>query len=180
MRLFVAIPLPDEIRTRLQMLQSGLSAARWVKPENLHLTLRFIGEVDGGLASDIDATLLALRGEAFELRLDGLGTFGEGWKLRVLWAGVAADERLALLQAKIERTLQATGLDPEGRKFKPHVTLARFNGGAPPRIENYLGSHIGFQSQSFAVDRFVLYSSFLSHGGPIYCPEAEYPLTAPL
>ena len=180
MRLFVALPLPEDLRLRLQGLQQGLSAARWVKPENLHLTLRFIGEVDGGQAHDIDGALLRVRAEPFTLALRGVGHFGEGRKLRALWAGIAPEPRLGHLQGKIERAVQEAGLAPEGRKFKPHVTLARFNGdangaaGAP--LKAYMAANLGFAAAPFAVDRFLLVSSFRAREGAIYRPEAEYPL----
>ena len=180
MRLFVALTLPEEIREALAALENGLPGVRWVPEENLHLTLRFIGEVDGGLAHDIDDTLVALRMPAFALRLSGVGRFGDGRKLRALWAGVEPNPELVRLRDKIERALVGCGLKPEPRKFAPHISLARFkNNGAglpPEKLERYLAEHALFKAGPFPVEHFTLYSSFLSSSGAIYTPEADYPL----
>lgn len=181
MRLFVALSLPDEIRERLSDLQGAVPGARWVPPENLHITLRFIGEVDGGLAHDIDTALMGLDGRGFELKLAGLGSFGEGPKTRALFAAVQANEALSRLQQKIEQALQRVGLPPEGRKFKPHVTLARFRNGqaSMPHLERFLVAHSLFRAGPFEVEDFSLFQSFLSGEGSIYREEAVYPLSSP-
>jgi len=176
MRLFIALPLPDDLRERLATLQRGLKAARWVKPENLHLTLRFLGELDGRQAGDVDAALSALGGEAFSLSLAGLDCFGERRNLRALWVGVADPEPTRRLQAKVERAVQQAGIEADRRKFKPHVTLARFKRALCPDLSGYLQSNNLFRSEPVAVTEFVLFSSFLTREGPIYRPEASYPL----
>ncbi len=175
MRLFVALLLPEDLRERLHGLQKGLSAARWVKPDNLHMTLRFIGEVDNGDAEDLDAALSKIDFDSFELSLDGMGHFGEGRKVRALWVGTAANEALMRLQAKIERAIQTAGFPPEGRKFKPHVTLARFKSSPGPRLADYLEAHGAFRSRTIPVKGFDLMSSFRSQDGSIYRSEAHYP-----
>lgn len=181
MRLFVAIALPEDIRDRLAALQSGVPGARWVAPENLHLTLRFIGEVDGRQASDIDAALTAVNTPSFPLTLAGIDSFGAGNKVRSLWARAEPSEPLKRLQAKVEQALQRAGQAAEGRKFKPHVTLARFSGGtANARIYDYLSRQALFRAPPFEVSEFVLYSSFLSQSGAIYRAEAEYDLSRPI
>lgn len=179
MRLFVALSLPDEVREQLALLEDRLPGARWVPPENFHITLRFIGEVDGGQAEDIDAELTSLYGEGFELSLAGLGHFGEGSKTRALYARVEPTEPLLRLQQKVEQALQRTGCAPEGRKYKPHVTLARFRNGGGLELERYLVRHSLFRSAPFLVTDFVLYQSFLSGEGAIYREEAHYPLALP-
>ena len=176
MRLFVALGLPEEIRERLSVMASGLPAARWVKPENYHLTLRFIGEVDNHVAHDIDDALSGIHMPEFELSLAGIGQFGEGKKLRSLWVGAEGGEPLARLQTKVENAVVRAGIQPEGRKFKPHVTLARFKESPGPKIGEYLRSHGLFRSPPFMVREFVLYSSFLAREGAIYRPEAVYEL----
>jgi len=178
MRLFIAIPLPATLRARLTQLQEGLPAARWVPEENLHLTLRFIGEVDGRVARDIDAALSQIHAEPFSVSLVGVDRFGGG-KPRMLWAGVETNPALVHLQAKIEQALQRAGLAPEGRKFKPHVTLARFNANPGERLYDYLSRHGLFRAAPFPVDQFVLYSSHLGHSGAIYTPEAVYSFARP-
>ena len=176
MRLFVALELPEAERGRLARLQHGLRGARWVAPEALHLTLRFIGNVDGRQAEDIDAALTTLRFDAFPLALAGIGRFGEGRKLRALWVGVEENPLLLRLQTKIEQLLQRAGLPPEARKFKPHITLARFKGGKGSRVEEFLAQHTLFRSEAFLVRQVVLYSSFLGHGGALHRAEARYEL----
>lgn len=176
MRLFVAIALPEEHRRRLGALANGLPGAKWVSPENLHLTLRFLGELDGQQGGDIDMALEAIRSPAFDLTLEGVSHFGEGRKLRSLWAGVAANDALVRLHDKIEQTVIRAGLPPEGRKFKPHVTLARFKSNPGAKLHDYMAEHSLFRAPPFRVEHFTLFSSFLSAGGAIYRPEAEYPL----
>jgi len=177
MRLFIGLSLPDPVRDQLARLQNGLSGARWVAPESLHLTLRFIGEVDGGAAADIDTGLMSIRCESFPLQLAGVGQFGEGRKLRAVWAGVEAQPVLSRLQAKVEQAVQRAGLEPERRKFKPHVTLGRFKGnGSAPDLGPYFASHALFRSDPIVVSEFVLFSSHLAASGAVYREEAAYAL----
>ena len=175
-RLFVAVPLPELVRTRLSMLQSGLQGARWIKPENVHLTLRFIGEVRNDLASDIDMALSEIAAPAFTLELDGIGNFARGRHPHALWAGLAKSEPLMHLQAKIESVLVRTGLDAEERKFSPHITIARLKDARPNRVEAWAAEHGTFRTAPFQVDRFALFSSFLKSDGAMYIEEAGYPL----
>jgi 2'-5' RNA ligase len=175
-RLFVAIPLPETILTRLTMLQSGLQGARWIRPENIHLTLRFIGEMPNDLAGDIDAALAEISAPAFPLELDGIGSFGRGKHPHALWAGLAKSDPLMHLQAKIESSLVRTGLKPEERKFSPHITIARLKEMRRNRVEAWLADHGGFRTESFQVDRFALFSSFLKSEGAVYIEETSYPL----
>lgn len=176
MRLFIALSLPDTLRERLCGLCSGLPGARWVAPENLHLTLRFIGEVDGRDAEDIDAALSGIRFPRFPLTLAGVGEFGDGKRLRSVWVGVEANELLERLQAKVEQAVQRAGQPPEKRKFKPHVTLARFKSHPGDKLQSYFTERSLFRCPPFEVQDFTLYSSFLAHEGAIYRPEAVYPL----
>ncbi len=176
MRLFVAIALPQDLRDRLEGLRDGLPGAKWVAAENLHLTLRFIGEADGGECHDIDAALAGLRFESFPLQIEGLGHFGEGRRLRALWAGVAPNPDLERLQGKIERALQSAGMEPSKRKYKPHVTLARFKSGPGPRLHSFIAAHGLFRAAPFEVTEFTLFSSYLAQQGAIYTPELSYPL----
>jgi len=176
MRLFVALALPDTLRERLCGLCSGLPGARWVAPENMHLTLRFIGEVEGHDAEDIDAALSGIHLPRFTLTLAGVGDFGDDRRLRSVWVGVEASEMLNRLQSKVEQAVQRAGQPPETRKFKPHVTLARFKSHPGGRLESYFAERSLFRAAPFEVSEFTLFSSFLSHEGAIYSPEAVYPL----
>lgn len=177
-RLFVAIPLPETVRTQLAMLQSGLQGARWITPGNIHLTLRFIGEVPNDVAADIDVALAGISVAGFTLQLDGIGNFGRGKHPHALWVGIAPSKPLMHLQAKIESALVRTGLDAETRKFSPHVTIARLRDVRKSRVEDWATAHGAFRSVPFEADRFVLFSSFLKSGGAVYLEEASYRLEA--
>ncbi len=175
-RLFVALPLPDAVAQSLFLVQSGLHNARWRKRENLHITLRFIGEVENHIAAEIDDMLSAIKAPGFDVQLHGMGSFG-GRNPHSVWAGVAPDQGLNHLQRKIEAALQRIGLPPEQRKFKPHVTLGKLRATPRQDIINYLADHALFSTASFTVKDFTLYSSHLSPNGSLYTPERVYPLT---
>ena len=125
MRLFVALDLPWGLRDALFHLAGGIPGARWIPPENYHLTLRFIGEVPPTCAEEIDLALTTLRARKLSLTIAGVGCFSKAGRQTQLWAGVERSEALDRLQAKIENALQRAGLEPERRRFTPHVTLAR-------------------------------------------------------
>ena len=175
-RLFTGIEIPRDIGERLALLRGGLPGARWVAPENYHLTLRFIGDIDDALAEEIAHLLGKIERPAFNLRIDGLDSFG-GNKPRAVVAAVPAVVQLVELQADHERIMQRVGLQPE-RKYKPHVTLARLRDTSSRQVADFLSTRQPFRSSSFPVSRFVLYSSRASVGGGPYVIEAEYPLAA--
>ncbi len=156
-------------------MRGGLPGARWIDPENYHITLRFIGDVDDALARDIAGLLDRVQRDAFEIQLDGLTSFG-GRKPRALVAPVKPVPQLMELQAEQERLLQRMGLDPEGRKYTPHVTLARLRDTSSHQVAEYLAARGHYRSMSFHVSRFVLFSSRSSVGGGPYVIEADYPL----
>jgi len=175
MRLFVAIPIPDAVAQGLLFIQSGVSGARWQTREQLHLTLRFIGEVDGRDADAVHDALSAISAPSFTLALKGVGEFG-GKKPHTLWAGVETSEALLHLQRKIETALQRIGLEAEPRKFTPHITLARLKATPPGKVMDYLVDHALYASAPFAVGAFTLYSSHLSPNGSLYRAEHSYRL----
>jgi 2'-5' RNA ligase len=175
-RLFTALEIPSEIGQSLALLRGGLPGARWVAPENYHLTLRFIGDIDDSLAAEIADLLDKVERPAFDLQIDGLDSFG-GNKPRAVVAAVPPVAHLVELQADHERIMQRIGLQPE-RKYKPHVTLARLRDTSSRQVADFLSSRQPFRSSSFPVSRFVLYSSRASVGGGPYVVEAEYPLAA--
>ncbi len=172
-RLFTAIEIPRSIAARLTMLRSGLSGARWIDPENYHLTLRFAGDVDGATARDFTNTLGEIAVQPFELKLNGLGSFG-GNKPRTIFADVNTSVELETLQRAHERAARKAGLPPESRNFKPHVTLARLRGSRPEPVAAYLGHQGAMTAESFTVTRFILCSSRNSVGGGPYVIEAAY------
>jgi 2'-5' RNA ligase len=175
-RLFTALEIPSEIVQSMARLRGGLPGARWIEPEHYHLTLRFIGDVDDALAEEIADLLSKVERPAFDLRIDGLGSFG-GNRPRAVVAAVAAVAELAELQADHERIMQRVGLQPD-RKYKPHVTLARLRDTSSRQVADFLSIRQPFRSPPFSVARFVLYSSRASIGGGPYVVEAGYPLVA--
>ena len=179
MRLFVGIELPWELRHRIGMLaHAGIPGARWVPDENYHITLRFIGEAPRYLAEEIDHALAALKAPAFSLTLTGLGTFSKGGRSQSLWIGVERSEPLERLQAKIETALQRCGLEPERRRFQPHMTLARLDGSSEAKLGAFVQAHNLFRADPVPVEHFTLFSSLLGKDQPVYTPEVEYPLVA--
>ena len=174
-RLFTAIEIPRQIGERLSLMRGGLSGARWIDPENYHLTLRFIGDVDMVAAEAAAEALARVRRQALTIRFAGLGPLGTK-KQHAVVALVAEDKPLMELQAEQERVLQRAGLPHEARRYTPHVTLARLRGGHPRDIAEYLSVRGGFLAGSFPVERFVLYSSRNSVGGGPYVVEEAYDL----
>ena len=177
MRLFVALPLPEDARARLSALQSGVPGARWVDRDNLHLTLRFIGETDRAGAEELDAELGLIRAPAFGLTLSGVGFFDRGRIAHTLWAGTEKSEPVVFLRDKIESVAVRAGLAPERRKFSAHVTLARLDDVPSVRLGPYIETRNGFAAGPYPITRFVLYESHPGGDGVHYEPLAEYPLS---
>jgi 2'-5' RNA ligase len=175
-RLFTGLEIPAEVGQSLALLRGGLPGARWVDPDNYHLTLRFIGDIDDALAREIGAMLRQVRRPAFALQIDGLASFG-GSKPRAVVAAVSAVPELLDLQADHERLMQRVGLEPD-RKYRPHVTLARLRDTSNREVAGYLSTRQPFRTTAFPVSRFVLFSSRASVGGGPYVIEEEYPLAA--
>ena len=175
-RLFVALEMPPAHKQRLLSLCHGVRDARWVTEENLHLTLRFIGEVEEPLVADIVAALQSITAETFPLTLDGVGHFKTGRRIRSLWAGVAPSDALLNLQDRIDAALRRAGVAPDGRRFTPHITLARLKGGTPERIGSWIESNAAFWAEPFTIEHFTLFESYLTHTGSIYTPVEAFGL----
>lgn len=175
-RLFVALSFPDDVRRSLAALCAGVPGARWANPEQFHLTLRFLGELDGRTARAVYDELASVTMPSFELNLFGVGTFGDRRKATTLWAGVRPNPALQRLQEKVDNAALRAGLPPDRRKFTPHVTLARLNNAPFERLGAFLSHHALYNAPAFTCDRFTLYSSFLSSSGAIYTPEHVYRL----
>lgn len=173
--MFVAIRPPENIRDLLIDTMDDSPALRWVGDEQLHLTLRFIGEVERPVANEIAVALQRLRSGQFDLRIKGVGQF-EKRSGGALWAGIDPKEPVSALAAKVERALQQTGLEPERRAFSPHITLARWNRRNAEAVQAFLRRHADLRSEPFAVDRFILFESKLSRHGPHYEEVAAFPL----
>ncbi|QQN73521.1 RNA 2',3'-cyclic phosphodiesterase [Croceicoccus sp. YJ47] len=174
-RLFVGIPLPEAIGDALIDTMDGIENARWQSDAQLHLTLRFIGEVDRPLANDVADALSRVVQDAFPLRFEGIGHFARKGRATAVWAGVPRCDPLLTLQRKVEQACRAAGCEPETRRFMPHVTLARLNL-ASGSIGDFLRAHATLRTPQFEVDRFVLYESHLSRGGSHYEPAVSYPM----
>ncbi len=153
----------------------GIERARWQSEEQLHLTLRFAGEVDTPLANDLADRLGTVHARPFPLAIRGVGHFERKGHPRAVWAGIAPSPEFEVLQRKVERACQETGLEPERRRFTPHITLARLNSATGP-IAPFLLARSDLAGEPFTVDGFTLYESHLGEGGSIYEPVMRYPL----
>lgn len=197
LRLFAAIPIPEDIAERLLSLEAEVPGASWREAEQYHLTLRFFGEIDEARARDLDHELGLIVEAPFEIRLAGAGSFG-GREPSALWAGVVgpgevgagaagagvvgtgaeASPQLARLNAACERAARRAGLEPEPRKFKPHVTLAYCHGTSDRDAADFQAFAASFRTEPFWVTHFCMYSSRVTRSGSRYVEEAVYPLTA--
>ncbi|HEY0053371.1 MAG TPA: RNA 2',3'-cyclic phosphodiesterase [Caulobacteraceae bacterium] len=175
-RLFAALAVPDDIAAELAPRQTGLPGARWSPPENLHLTLRFFGDLDERAAEDLDIELARIDVPAFELQLSGAGSFGDDRRARAVWAGLKPSEPLARLAAKCETAARRAGLEPSHRAYSPHVTLAYVQRAEPGRVASWTALNAMLSSRPFRVERFGLYSSVLGAAGPHYEIERSYRL----
>ncbi len=158
------------------MLQGGLPGARWVAPESLHLTLRFIGDATPDQAEDLVAALSRIRAPAFDLSLQGLGVFGDRRRARMLWTGVAPSPGLRHLQAKVEQAVQGAGFEAEHRKFHPHVTIARLRDVPKGRLEGFVADNGAVWLSPFAVTGFTLFRSRLGSERALYEPLVDFDL----
>ena len=173
-RLFVAIRPPEEVREQLLDVMEGMPNLRWQDDGQLHLTLRFIGEVERPMAEDIAAALQHIGFDRFSLALDGVGRF-EKHRHGALWAGVTPKDQLRMLAAKVERACQSAGLGAERRAYHPHITLARWKGRATG-IDGFLERHAALSSESWEVGEFILFESRLGRDGAHYEPVETYSL----
>lgn len=174
-RLFIGLETPEELAALLSRARGGLHDARWIEPQDYHITLRFIGDVDHVVAREVAGTLDEVRLAPVTVTVEGIDAFG-GKRPRTIFARVAPDPGLVELQADIERRMRKVGLPAETRKFTPHITLARLRNGSPLDVAGYLAVRGGFPRYVYTARRFVLYSSRDSVGGGPYVAEAVYPL----
>jgi 2'-5' RNA ligase len=176
-RLFIAIDFPDEVNEALANMCFGVPGAKWVSKDQLHLTLRFIGDSNDGLFSDLSEALHDVNASRFTLTLKGVGYFPPHRKPNVLWVGIEPCEELMHLRDAIENMLEEFGIEPEGRKFSPHLTVARLRPEAPlSKITGFLSAHNLFKAEKVLVAEFHLYSSVLMPAGAVHTKEATYQL----
>jgi 2'-5' RNA ligase len=178
LRLFVALRPPPAIRDLLSDVMDGVPQARWQDDDQLHLTLRFIGEVDRPVAEDVAAALGQVHAPAPVVRISGVGVFDHRGRVDTLWADVSPQDALAHLHRKVDQACVRVGLPPDSRAYRPHVTLARLprSAGAAPEIEGWRAVHAGLSSAPFAMEHILLYQSHLGHGGASYEPVMRWPL----
>ena len=177
-RLFTGLEIPPDIAADLVMLRGGVSGARWIEAADYHVTLRFIGDIDDRLAREAAEILSEIRRPPFPVVLDALSWFG-AHKPRAIVAKVKPTTPLIELQAEQERRLRRVGLEPEARKYTPHVTLARLRSSSPHAVADYLSARGYFPARQFEATRFVMFSARESTGGGPYLVEASYPLQEP-
>ncbi|MHB2267641.1 RNA 2',3'-cyclic phosphodiesterase [Aliihoeflea sp. PC F10.4] len=176
-RLFTALEIPRDAALSLSLLRGGLYGARWIDPENYHLTLRFFGDVEGHVADEIAGALDRVHRASFTLALSGVGAFGSK-KPHSIYAGIAPSPALHALQGEIDRICRRLGLPADARKFTPHVTVARLRNVTPGEVAHYLSQRGNFSTAPFTVSRFVMMSSRDSVGGGPYVIEETWPLDA--
>ncbi len=175
-RLFIGLPVPEAVRTVLSMSAGGLEPVKWVNPDDYHITLRFIGEVEPPKTREIAARLGEIIVPAPKIEPTQFGAFG-GKKPRSVHIAIAPAPALTELQIQCERICRAAGLDPEKRKFAPHITIGRLRGASDVEVAHWLHGRSYFGPPSFEPDAFSLYSAKLGGGGP-YHPLQSYPLMA--
>ena len=174
-RIHIALDLPEEVADQVDRLCVGLPDVRWADPEEMHVTLRFIGQVDHPTYEEIGESLADIFAPPFEIRLQGIGHFPPRGEPTTLWIGISPSEGLNALKRRVERQLASLGVAPEPRRYAPHLTIARTRSPLP---ENRLGAFLKrlslYRSEPFIVSGFTLYSSFLRSDGAIHMPEAKY------
>jgi RNA 2',3'-cyclic 3'-phosphodiesterase len=173
-RLFTALELPQSVRLNLSLIRAPINGAKWVEAENMHITLRFAGNIDERTADDFAGRLRDIRAEPLAITIAGVGAFA-GREARVLWAGVDGGTGLERLYRANERAARAAGLEPDPRGFKPHVTLARARGVRPHLAARFLEENGALKLEAFVATRFVLLSARPGSGGPPYALEEAFP-----
>lgn len=177
-RLFVALRPPPDIRHLLTVAMAGVPQARWQDDDQLHITLRYIGEVDRPLAEDVALALGQVHGAAPRVAIAGVGAFDKLGRVDALWAGVTPHDELTRLHKKVDQALVRLGLTPEGRAYLPHVTLARLprSAGRGPAIDRWRADHAALASPVFELGHLILYESHLTGEGARYEAVARWPL----
>lgn len=176
MRLFVGLGLPENVAFTLELLRGGIHGARWEAQDKLHLTLRYIGEVDGGMVKQIERALASIEADPFSMAIRGVGHFPPRGKPKSVWAGIDDPAPVADLHERIDDELTDLGLEPDRRNFAPHITLARLRDPSSVEVAEFLTRHALLSSPPFRVERFLLYSSIRSPKGSKYVVESAYPL----
>ncbi len=173
-RLFVGLDIHEPLTQDLSVARGGVENAHWQRDNQLHLTLAFIGDASRKVTREIEDALAGIRFDPFEVSLEGVGMFGKPKRPKILWAGVADKTPLLHLHEKIASALDRIDVEIDRRKYKPHVTLARFRRGAEARVGDWLTSNQNLKTAAMSVDRFVLFSSERTSEGSFFRHEAEF------
>jgi 2'-5' RNA ligase len=177
-RIFIAIDLPGEVKDLASTIPQTLAGAKWVPRDQLHLTLRFVGDVEDSLLPVLKKSLAAISVEPFDLVVSGAGCFPARGNARVLWLGLTGAQELFDLQRQVELAVISCGFEPEHRSFSPHLTLARLRYGVPHTlVDRFLRQHGNLSSTPFTIDAFHLYASTLNQTGAVHRKEATFPLS---
>lgn len=176
-RLFVALDLPDRVTTELAALQDEQLDVKWVDPRKIHLTLRFLGDVDSSRIGPIKDSLAEIEARSFEVAPEGLGVFPSRRSPSVLWVGLQESTPLQELQHSVEEAVVEHGFDPEDRSFTPHLTIARCRRTNPKKIRRFMQKHGEFSAPSFTCDTFYLFESELHPDGARYTKRAAFELS---
>ena len=179
-RLFIGLSLPDAISDQLIDLYGPLPGARWTPPDDLHLTLRFLGPTDSRLAREVHESLQLIHMPAFLLSVAGVGHFPPRGRPHSLWAGLGASPTLERLQARVEQLVRHAGAPPEKRNFAPHISLARLERAADSDVAAFLAAHSLLRTEAWTVSEFHLYSSTPGDEGARYAKLESYPLVEAL
>ena len=176
-RLFIALNFPSDIVVKLTELQSGLRGARWVPPQNLHLTLSYIGEASNILLEDLEDMLSSLAAHAFCMQLRGINHFTSKGRSKSIWVGVAEEPSLFSLHSKVKNCLQINRIPRDKRQFSPHVTIARLKNVRPEDTAEFIAFNNLFKTRSFRIESFTLFESISKKEGSIYLPLEKFRLT---
>ncbi len=174
-RLFFGLELPPDLRARIAAIAPRIDRARPVAPEDLHITLRFVGEVDPPAMREAASAAGRVRFDPLEVTLAGAGHFESRRRVHALWLGVSPNSALHALRDRLEAAMVRAGLPPERRRYHPHVTVARLSRSRPEEVGPWLAANTMFRAVPFTATRFVLYSSAVGGEGPRYRIEAGYP-----
>ena len=173
-RLFVGLEIPDSMLAALYEARGGVEEAHWQRDDQLHLTLAFIGDVSKNIMREVEDELARVSFDPFDLSLAGVGMFGKPGNPKALWAGVEQEKPLKHLHEKIHQALEPLELDLDYRKYKPHVTLARFRKQAQSRVGDWLSVNEALQTPVETVSHFSLFSSQLTQNGSYYTVESRF------
>ena len=176
--LFVSVGVPESVAARLAALAGGVPGARWVPAGNMHVTVRYLGELDDVLAGEVSSGLAEIGGSGFSLEAGGVGCFGKRGAPRLLYAGVRPHEDLTRLRRRMEGLFRRLRIPPDGRKYHPHITLARLKGASPERVGRFLEANSLLASPPFGIGSFTLHESHRGEGGSVYRALRDYPLQA--